>query len=64
MIVFVSMMASGVQVDVHTKFRMHSETLFLTVWIIDHFLQSNSVKRSKLQLVGVASLLVCYEQNV
>jgi Co/Zn/Cd efflux system component len=46
------------QVDVHLKFKMVPETLYLTVNLIDRFLEKNQVRRSKLQLVGVAALLV------
>jgi hypothetical protein len=38
---------------------MVPETLYLTVNIIDRYLSlKNSIRRSKLQLVGVAALLV------
>ena len=46
------------QVDVHLKFKMVPETLFLTVNIIDRYLEISKIRRKKLQLVGVASLLV------
>jgi G2/mitotic-specific cyclin-B, other len=46
------------QVDVHLKFKMVPETLFLTVNIIDRYLEISKIRRAKLQLVGVASLLV------
>ena len=51
-------------VEVHLKFKMVPETLYLTVHIIDRFLEDNRVRRSKLQLVGVAALLVAskYEE--
>lgn len=43
---------------------MVPETLYLTVNIIDRYLQTQQVRRSKLQLVGVAALLVAskYEE--
>ena len=44
-------------VEVHAKFKQVPETLFLTVNIIDRFLELKSTRRSKLQLVGVAALL-------
>lgn len=37
---------------------MVPETLYLTVHIIDRFLEKKEVRRSRLQLVGVAALLV------
>jgi cyclin B len=52
-------------VDVHLKLRMVPETIYLTVNILDRYLQQNhQVRRSKLQLVGVASILLAakYEE--
>eukprot|EP00761_Pharyngomonas_kirbyi_P003704 gb/GECH01003708.1/.p1 GENE.gb/GECH01003708.1/~~gb/GECH01003708.1/.p1 ORF type:complete len:412 (+),score=80.67 gb/GECH01003708.1/:1-1236(+) len=45
-------------VDVHHKFNLCSETLYLTINIIDRFLSHKVVKRSKLQLVGVTAMLL------
>ena len=45
-------------VDVHKKYRLNPETLFLTVNIIDRFLSKQNVTTIKLQLVGVVSLLI------
>lgn len=42
----------------HLKFKMVPESLYTTVSIIDRYLQLKQVRRSKLQLVGVAALLV------
>ncbi|THU54919.1 hypothetical protein C4D60_Mb11t01120 [Musa balbisiana] len=52
------------QTEVHYKFELMEETLFLTVNIIDRFLARMTVARKKLQLVGVtAMLLACkYEE--
>ena len=51
-------------VDVHRKFRLKPETLFLTVNVLDRFLEKKAVSRSKLQLVGVGALLIAakYEE--
>ncbi|KAH0451828.1 hypothetical protein IEQ34_019127 [Dendrobium chrysotoxum] len=51
-------------IEVHYKFELMEETLFLTVNLIDRFLARQSVVRRKLQLVGVtAMLLACkYEE--
>ena len=51
-------------VDVHLKFKLLPETLFLTVNLIDRYLERVPVIRQKLQLVGVASLLIAskYEE--
>jgi hypothetical protein len=43
-------------VEVHLKYKMVPETLYLTVNILDRYLQLKQVRRSKLQLVGVAAL--------
>eukprot|EP00755_Sulcionema_specki_P003367 Sspe_Gene.27501::Locus_11891_Transcript_1_1_Confidence_1.000_Length_1328::g.27501::m.27501/K06627/CCNA; cyclin-A len=45
-------------IDVHVKFRLHPETLFLTVNLIDRFLSVENVERTNLQLVGVVALFV------
>jgi len=45
-------------VEVHLKFKLVPESLYMTVYIIDRYLQNKQVRRSKLQLVGVAALLV------
>ena len=51
-------------VDVHGKFNLKQETLFITVNILDRYLSSKQVLRSKLQLVGVAALMIAckYEE--
>jgi len=45
-------------VDVHLKFRLLPETLFLTVDIIDRYLEQRTVPKLKLQLVGVVAMLL------
>lgn len=51
-------------VDVHLKFKLLPETLFLAVEIIDRFLDKKVVSRQKLQLVGVVAMLLAakYEE--
>eukprot|EP00826_Nyctotherus_ovalis_P001932 TRINITY_DN10366_c0_g1_i10.p1 TRINITY_DN10366_c0_g1~~TRINITY_DN10366_c0_g1_i10.p1 ORF type:complete len:262 (-),score=80.79 TRINITY_DN10366_c0_g1_i10:36-821(-) len=51
-------------VDVHIRFKLLSETLFLTVNIVDRYLEKERVKRDHLQLVGItACLIACkYEE--
>ncbi|KAG9443128.1 hypothetical protein H6P81_018982 [Aristolochia fimbriata] len=52
-------------IEVHYKFELMDETLFLTVNLIDRFLDRQSVVRKKLQLVGVtAMLLACKYEEV
>ena len=51
-------------IEVHMKFRLLPETLYLCVNIIDRYLSLKEVPRNKLQLVGVTALLVAckYEE--
>lgn len=51
-------------VDVHLKFKLLPETMYLTVNIIDRFLSAKHVARKKLQLVGVTAMLIAskYEE--
>ena len=51
-------------VEVHLKFKLVPETLFLTVNIIDRYLAKEQVNRQRLQLVGVTAMLVAckYEE--
>ncbi|MED6223736.1 G2/mitotic-specific cyclin-2 [Stylosanthes scabra] len=52
-------------IEVHDKFNLMQETLFLTINLIDRFLAKQSVVRKKLQLVGlVAMLLACKYEEV
>lgn len=52
-------------VDVHLKFKMFPQTLFLVVAIVDKYLSLRAVKREELQLLGSAALLVAakYEET-
>jgi hypothetical protein len=51
-------------VEVHLKFKLVPETLYLTVNLIDRFLERQEVTRPRLQLVGVTCLLIAskYEE--
>ncbi|KAL5557728.1 hypothetical protein UlMin_033939 [Ulmus minor] len=51
-------------IEVHYKFELIEETLFLTVNLIDRFLAVQPVVRKRLQLVGVTALLLAckYEE--
>ncbi|KAH9693824.1 Cyclin-B2-4 [Citrus sinensis] len=52
-------------IEVHYKFELMEETLYLTVNLIDRFLTVQPVVRKKLQLVGVtAMLLACKYEEV
>lgn len=51
-------------VEVHLKFKLKPETLYLTVNILDRYLEKEPVSRKKLQLLGVTALLLAskYEE--
>jgi cyclin B len=51
-------------VEVHLKFKLMPETLYLTINLIDRFLERKLVIRQKLQLVGVTAMLLAskYEE--
>ena len=51
-------------VEVGLEYRLSSDTLFMSVAFIDRFLSLKDVKRNKLQLVGITSMLVAskYEE--
>ena len=52
-------------IEVHYRFSLKNETLFQTVWIIDTFLSYKQITRAKLQLLGIASLLIsCKFQEI
>ncbi|TYH30711.1 hypothetical protein E1A91_A01G110100v1 [Gossypium mustelinum] len=52
-------------IEVHYKFELMEETLYLTVKVIDRFLSVHQVVRKKLQLVGItAMLLACKYEEV
>jgi cyclin B len=51
-------------IELHYKFNLTTETLFLTVNLIDRYISVKQVLRTKLQLVGIASLFIAckYEE--
>ncbi|XP_051969706.1 G2/mitotic-specific cyclin-B1-like [Xyrauchen texanus] len=51
-------------VQVQIKFRLLQETMYITVAIIDRFLQDNPVPKKQLQLVGVTAMFIAskYEE--
>uniref|UniRef100_A0A8C5UCM5 Cyclin B1 n=1 Tax=Malurus cyaneus samueli TaxID=2593467 RepID=A0A8C5UCM5_9PASS len=53
-------------VQTHMFFKFQQETLFLTVSIIDRFLQDNVISKTDLQLLGVTALYIAskYEEIV
>nr|CAA99990.1 mitotic cyclin [Sesbania rostrata] len=51
-------------IDVHSKFDLSLETLYLTINIVDRFLAVKTVPRRELQLVGISAMLMAskYEE--
>ncbi|XP_005998782.1 G2/mitotic-specific cyclin-B2 isoform X2 [Latimeria chalumnae] len=51
-------------IQVHSRFQLLQETLYMTIALMDRFLQVQPVSRKKLQLVGVTSMLLAskYEE--
>lgn len=51
-------------VEVHLKFHLHTDTLFLTINLVDRVLEKTAVYRQQLQLVGVVALFIAakYEE--
>ncbi|KAL1347962.1 hypothetical protein HN51_023964 [Arachis hypogaea] len=51
-------------IEVHRKFELMPETLYLTLNIVDRFLSMRVVPRRELQLVGISSMLIAckYEE--
>ncbi|NWX14163.1 CCNB2 protein, partial [Aegotheles bennettii] len=51
-------------VQVHSRFQLLQETLYMCIAVMDRFLQSHPVARKRLQLVGITSMLIAskYEE--
>lgn len=51
-------------IEVHHKFELMPETLYLTMYVIDRYLSVQMVSRRELQLVGLSSMLIAckYEE--
>lgn len=51
-------------IEVHNKFELTPETLYLTVYIVDRYLSLKAVSRRDLQLVGMSAMLIAskYEE--
>ncbi|KAI3853966.1 hypothetical protein MKW92_012050 [Papaver armeniacum] len=51
-------------IEVHNKFELTAETLYLTIHIVDRYLAMNPVLRRELQLVGISAMLIAskYEE--
>ncbi|CAL4908859.1 unnamed protein product [Urochloa decumbens] len=50
--------------EIHAKFELMPETLYLTIYIVDRYLSLQPVLKRKLQLVGIAAMLIAskYEE--
>ena len=52
-------------IDIHCKFGSTDETLFMTILSIDRYLSVRKISRSKLQLLGVAALMIsCKHEEI
>ena len=51
-------------IEVHLKFKLQPETLYLTIHIVDRFLAKQQIPRTRLQLVGCTAMLLAskYEE--
>ena len=51
-------------IDVHRKFKLMPETLYVTVNIIDRYLSMEPIRKSELHMLGVTALLIAtkYEE--
>ncbi|CAD6900996.1 unnamed protein product [Tilletia controversa] len=45
-------------IDIHTKFRLLPETLYLSFNLLDRFLSKRTIYMSKLQLVGITAMFI------
>ena len=48
-------------IDVHRKFKLVPEALYVTIHIIDQYMSKKKVLKSQLHLLGVATLLIAAE---
>ena len=48
-------------IEVHFKFKLLPETLFISVNIIDRYLELKSIERSRLQLLGVTAMWIAWK---
>lgn len=51
-------------IDVHKKFKLREQTLFIAINLIDRYLEKTSIQKSRFQLLGITALFVAskYEE--
>ena len=51
-------------INVHAKFKLLPETLYITVNLVDRYLSKIKIEKEEVQLVGVAALMIAtkYEE--
>jgi cyclin B len=51
-------------IEVHYKFKLQEETLFICITLLDRYLEKINISKSRLQLVGVTALSIAckYEE--
>lgn len=51
-------------IEVHNKFELMPETMYLTMYIVDKYLSVKTVPRRELQLLGIGAMLIAckYEE--
>lgn len=45
-------------IDISVKFKLGQKTLYLTIDIIDRYLELVNVKKSEFQLIGISSMMI------
>ena len=53
-------------VQVHKRFKLESDTLYLTIGILDRYLSScETIKKNEMQLIGITSLMIaCKSEEI
>lgn len=50
-------------VEIHLKFKLSTKALYLTVFLIDSYISSKPIQKSKFQLLGIAALLISWKME-
>ena len=51
-------------VEVQENFELYHETLYLSVKIVDHYLEKNNIERDQLQLLGATAVFLACKIEV